>query len=550
MKTFVSYIKKLCNAKEGIEIEFKSAKGGFPGSFWESFSAFANTNGGLIVLGVKQQGQDFIPDGLDEKTAMSFKKRFWDCAHNKTCVSMPLLVDNDVTDVIMDDGSHILIFQIPRAHFSQRPIYLTQNPFGNVFKRNHEGDYRCTDEEVRLMFSDANHSNCPADARILNNFTIENDIDAPSLKAYRNLFDLRQSDHPWSQLDDKQFLERIGGYRIDTSTAEEGLTFAGMLMFGKSERITDSECAPWYFVDYRERMDADPQIRWTDRIIPDGTWEANLFQFFFRVLPRIQQPLPVPFILEGNGRVDETYAHKSVREALVNSIIHAVWNQKGNLVIERTPTMLLFSNPGNMLISIESFYKDGQSECRNPNLQKMFLMMGRGERAGSGAETILKGWRENNWLKPKIKEMVQPDRVELRLQFEHGEDIKKDSWEDGGKDDNNIIDNQINTILQDYVKDAVEDISKDIDKDVMNRIEKWKFDELEQLLDYCMEPHSATEIVSEMQTADRKNLSRYYLMPLCSLGLIKMTVPDKPTSKNQRYFSTAVYRLLKKKHET
>lgn len=176
--------------------------------------------------------------------------------------------------------------------------------------------------------------------------------------------------------------------------------------------------------------------------------------------------------------------------------------------------------------------------------------MGRGERAGSGAETILKGWRENNWLKPKIKEMVQPDRVELMLQFEHGEDIKKDSWEDGGKDDNNIIDNQINTILQDYVKDAVEDISKDIDKDVMNRIEKWKFDELEQLLDYCMEPHSATEIVSEMQTADRKNLSRYYLMPLCSLGLIKMTVPDKPTSKNQRYFSTAVYRLLKKKHET
>ena len=549
MNTFVSYIRNLCKAKEGTEIEFKSAKGGFPGSFWETFSAFANTNGGLVVLGVKQVGEVFIPDGLDENAVSVYKKKFWDCAHNKTCVSVPLLVDNDVKDGIMDDGSHVLVFRIPRAHFSQRPVYLTQNPFGNVFKRNHEGDYRCTDDEVRLMFSDANHVDCPADARILKNFTIENDIDISSLKAYRNLFDLRHSDHAWSQLGDREFLKRIGGYRTDTTTAEEGLTLAGMLMFGKSERITDPDCAPWYFVDYRERLDVDPQIRWTDRIIPDGTWEANLFQFFFRVLPHIQQPLPVPFKLEGDGRVDETYAHKSVREAFVNSIIHAVWNQKGSLVIERTPTMLLFSNPGNMLISIESFFEGGQSECRNPNLQKMFLMMGRGERAGSGAETILKGWKENNWLKPEIREMVQPDRVELRLhlEFMSGKDTGKDGWKDDDKDSREIIDSQFDIALQDYVKEAVEDVVVDIDKDVLSRIEKWDYDELECLLDYCIEPHSAAEIVVEMQTMDRKNLNRYYLMPLCSLGLLKMTMSDKPTSKNQRYFATAVYRLLKKK---
>ena len=238
------------------------------------------------------------------------------------------------------------------------------------------------------------------------------------LNKYRQLFKLSSPDHPWLAYDDVELLRMLGGYRKDRQTGEEGFTLAGLLMFGKSQAITDPECAPHFFPDYQEHLTEDEDVRWTNRIWPDGTWEANLFNFYQRVLPRLQSVLPKPFKLEDNIRREETPAHVAVREALINLCIHADYTENASLVVRHNANGFIFSNPGTMLVSKEQYYTGGESVCRNKSLQKMFAMLGVAEKAGSGTDKIMKGWKESNWRAPKIDIKQEPDKVVLTMPME------------------------------------------------------------------------------------------------------------------------------------
>lgn len=59
-----------------------------------------------------------------------------------------------------------------------------------------------------------------------------------------------------------------------------------------------------------------------------------------------------------------------------------------------------------------------------------------------------------------------------------------------------------------------------------------------KILKYCSEPRSTKEILSHMGLANKQHLHKTYIKPLLAAGKLKMTIPDKPNSRNQKYIKT------------
>ena len=112
----------LCS--ESVDVEYKSASKGLPESMWSTYSAFANTEGGIIVLGVSEVDGKPTITGIADPDKMV--QDIWTCLHNHQKVSVNLIQDIKTLEV---DGKSIIILEVPRA---DRRLYRDANERGRA----------------------------------------------------------------------------------------------------------------------------------------------------------------------------------------------------------------------------------------------------------------------------------------------------------------------------------------------------------------------------------------------------------------------------------
>jgi hypothetical protein len=146
----------------------------------------------------------------------------------------------------------------------------------------------------------------------------------------------------------------------------------------------------------------------------------------------------------------------------------------------------------------------------------MFVLLGIGEKAGSGADTIVKGWEDNRWERPVITEQVNPERVKITLALTSAPRSAPRSalsW------------HQVGTKLS------------------------LKWDDVEPIFRKLSEPTSAVELKALYGLKDTSKFKKKYIHPLLQEGFVLMTMPDVPTHKNQMYYLSesgmAMYEAMK-----
>jgi ATP-dependent DNA helicase RecG len=254
------------------------------------------------------------------------------------------------------------------------------------------------------------------DSRAVPEYTLD-DLDPESVARFRALLSAGRPSHPFLAKQGADFLRAIGAVALDERGAPHP-TWAGMWMLGSE--ISLRQLLPHWHLSFKE-LPADPTDtrRWVDRVHPDGTWNANLFEFYMRAVNKITAGLKVPFALnEAQFRVDETEAHKALREALVNALVHADHRGTTGIRVIKGPTGVEFINPGLLLIPPEQLWRGGISEARNPALQRLFGLLQLGEREGSGGPTMRAAWAKQQFRAPKVWTDAEHMETHLRLPTE------------------------------------------------------------------------------------------------------------------------------------
>jgi ATP-dependent DNA helicase RecG len=358
----VDQIRRLLAQGEGIQLEFKEAKQALPTNFFETVCAFLNRDGGTILLGVEDDG---TVCGIVPSAVPTLKTNIANLSNNPEKLDPPCVL---FPSHLQLDSKEVLCVQV----LADSQLHRTR---GVVYDRSEDGDFAVTDparlaalyQRKRLFYTE---STVYPHVRL-------QDLRVDLFPKVRQLLASRNPGHPWLTLDNHQLLVKAGLYQRDQQQ-QEGYTLAAVLLLGKDEVIT--QVVPHFRVDALLRRH-DVQ-RYDDRL----DIRTNLIDAYELLMDFVGKHLPDPFYLEGTTRM--SLRDKIFREVVANILVHREYTNA------RPTTFIIYADQvvaenanvphhgGALLLDTFAPYP------KNPTLARFFLQLGRAEELGSGVLNV------------------------------------------------------------------------------------------------------------------------------------------------------------------
>ena len=568
---------------EWTDFECKKAQRDVPKDAYTTVSAFANTQGGWLLLGVSESAGRLEVTGIDPAAFDRVQDAFLTTLRSGQKLNQ--LVDAQ-PQVFELDGKRILAFFIPEANRHHKPIYLNGNPRESYLRRAAR-DERMTDNELRRFLRDSAQQSWDGEA--MPDFPLATSIDTETLRWYQDQFARRNPEH--RHLADFQEFLLEWNFAVHQAGVPV-LTRAGILLFGVDRCVR--ALLPRPVLDY-QRIDTrfddwSADQRWHDRLV----FEENLFKTWRGLVAKYSRIAEHPFSVDPATlrRNDDPPDYIAFREAAINLLIHQDYgdhNRKASL--KWFTDRLVFWNPGDAFATTAQLLESNEKDIRNPLIVNAFRRIGLSDQAGTGIRSILRNWRELGRRTPRINNNKTDKSFELLLENEPliteamqrfqaslgvaltpeqaailalaaaqlTLNLTEATIAAGGNI--RLAHQALDFLCDQQLLESLDQSTYSLPSIIRARLERFEDQatvtpevtpevapevapEVMRLLAILTEDMDRLTLQKALGLKAEKNFRLLYLQPALRAGVIEMTIPDKPTSSKQKYRITAHGRKL------
>ena len=436
------------------------------------------------------------------------KKDFVTAVNNTQKINPPAYLS---VDVINYDNKQILHVYVPESSNVHRCG-------GRIFDRNEDADIDITNN-TKLVFDMYIRKQASYSENKVFPYADFGELRIDLIEKSRKMASAWNRNHPWLTMDDMQLLKSAQLYKTNPETGKSGLTLAGILLFGNDNLILAA--LPHHRTDLiLRKVNID---RYDDRDLV----RTNLIESYDRIIAFIQKHLSDPFFLEGINRI--SLRDSIFREVASNILIHREYSNAfpAKLIIERNRVYTENANRANGFgpIDPEHFVP----YPKNPLIGAFFREIHRADELGSGMRNIMKYGKTYSGSTPK---MIENDIFRFFINLPVSEVYSQVSQRFPG---------QVRETSGVYYGRA--EVATEVNTEVATEVNT----EVINMLKVLKGNMSRKEIMAQMNLVNEKHFREYYQQRCVKLGLIEMTIPDKPRSSRQKYRITEKGKALLRK---